>query len=164
MAVFDKLEIKQLDLLVNNAGMAIVGALDEITLDDWQKTFDVNVTVPFLLIKKFHSIMPEGSSIVNIASVASKEGFPNWSSYCMSKYALDGFTQSIREELREEKIRMINIYPGAVATDIWNNVPGEQDLSVMMKPEVISEMVYTAVSQPSGAVVEDITIKNLQNF
>lgn len=160
----DNLNIKALDLLVNNAGIAIVGAIDEIKLDDWQKTFDVNVTAPFLLIQKLHTAMPKGSSIVNIASVASHNGFPTWSSYCMSKFALDGFTKSVREEFREKGIRMINIYPGAVATDIWQGVPGEQDLSVMMKPEAIADCVHTAVSQPGGTVVEDITIKNLQDF
>ena len=104
------------------------------------------------------------SSIVNIASVASKVGFPNWSSYCMSKFALDGFTKSVREELRAKDIRVINIYPGAVATDIWNTVSGEQDLDAMMKPESVANLLFTAVAQPSGTVVEDITMRNLHDF
>ncbi len=156
--------LPQLDLLINNAGIALVGSLDEITLEDWQKTFDVNVTAPFLLIQKLSSKMPKGSSIVNIASVASKSGFPNWSTYCMSKFALDGFTKSIREELREKDIRVLNIYPGAVATDIWNGVPGEQDLSAMMQPTSVAEIIFTAVAQPTGTVIEDITMRNLHDF
>jgi len=164
ISLIDELNLTILDILINNAGMAVVAPLDELNLDDWQKTFNVNVPAPFLLIKKLHTIMPKGSSIVNIASVASKSGYPNWSSYCMSKFALDGFTKSIREELREKDIRVLNIYPGAVATDIWIGVPGEQDLNAMMKPEAIAEMLVTAISQPSGTVIEDITLRNLHDF
>ncbi len=164
LSLTKSIDITQLDLLVNNAGIAVVEPLAEMTLENWQKTFDVNVTAPFLLIQQLHSIMPKGATIVNIASIASKEGFPNWSSYCMSKFALDGFTKSIREELREKDIRVINIYPGAVATDIWNSVPGEQNLSEMMSPESVAELIYTSVAQPSGTVIEDIILRNLHDF
>lgn len=164
LALTENLVVSQLDILINNAGMVSVEPLENMTLENWQKTFDVNVTAPFLLIQKLHSIMPKGSSIVNIASVASKTGLSNWSSYCMSKFALDGFTKSIREELREKDIRVINIYPGAVATEIWNVVPGEQNLDSMMKPEAVADMIFTAVAQPSGTVVEDITLRNLHDF
>lgn len=156
-----EIDTESLDILVNNAGIAIVGPLDEQTLEGWQRTFDVNVTAPFLLIKQLHNKMPAGSSIINIASVASKEGFQNWSSYCMSKFALDGFAKSVREELRPKGIRVINLYPGAVATDIWESVPGEHDLTKMMKPQAIADLVSSAVSQPFGTVVEDITMRNL---
>ena len=164
LSFIEKLDISTLDLLINNAGLAIVKPIDELTIEDWQITFDVNVTAPFLLMQKLYKKMPKGSSIVNIASVASFNGFPNWSSYCMSKHALAGFTKSIREEFREHGIRLININPGAVATDIWETVPGEQNLGAMMKPEAIADLVYTSVSLPAGTVVEDITIRNLQDF
>ena len=160
----DSLQIKTLDILINNAGIAVVKPLTDLTLEDWQKTFDVNVTAPFLLIQKLYNKMPKGSSVVNIASVASLNGFPNWSSYCMSKHALNGFSKSVREEFTSLGIRIINLYPGAVATDIWDTVPGEQNLSVMMKPEAIADLVYTSVSLPQGTVVEDIVIRNLQDF
>ncbi len=164
VTLIENLDISQLDILINNAGIAIVVPFEELTLENWQRTFDVNVTAPFLLIQKLHKIMPKGSSIINIASVASKEGFPNWSSYCMSKFALDGFTKSVREELRGKDIRVINIYPGAVATDIWKTVSGEQNLEAMMKPASVADLVFTAVAQPSGTVVEDITMRNLHDF
>ena len=164
IALTEDKRLRHLDLLINNAGIATVEPLEEITLENWQRVFDVNVTAPFLLIQKLQCKMPKGSSIVNIASVASKSGFPNWSSYCMSKFALDGFTKSIREELREKDIRVINIYPGAVATDIWDAVPGEQDLDAMMQPKSVAEIIFTAVAQPIGTVIEDITMRNLHDF
>jgi NAD(P)-dependent dehydrogenase (short-subunit alcohol dehydrogenase family) len=113
------------DVLINNAGIAVVKPLEEISLEEWQNLFAVNVTAPFLLTQKLVPNMPDGSSIVNILSIAAKAGFPGWSSYCMSKFALEGFSQAIREELRARKIRVLNIYPAATSTEIWEPVKGE---------------------------------------
>src|SRR5437016_9568218 len=96
-----------LNVLVNNAGIAVVKPFREITPAEWQQTLGVNVTAPFLLMQRFAGQMPPGSSIVNILSIAAKIGFANWSAYCMSKFALEGFSQSIREELRERCMRVI---------------------------------------------------------
>ena len=92
--------------------------------------------------------MPPGSTIVNILSIAAKTGFPNWSAYCMSKFALEGFSQSVREELRERDIRVMNIYPAATNTDIWNDVEGEWPRRKMISAEEIAEAVAYALSRP----------------
>jgi short-subunit dehydrogenase len=68
-----------LDLLVNNAGIAIVKHFCEITSIEWEQTVGVNITAPFLLMQHFAPHMPPGSSIVNILSIAAKTGFANWS-------------------------------------------------------------------------------------
>ena len=118
-----------------------------MTQIEWEQTLGVNVTAPFMLIQHFAPRMQPGSSIVNILSVAAKTGFPGWSAYCMSKFALEGFTQSVREELREHKIRMINVYPAATATEIWNNVAGDWPRDKMMSPSEIADAVTFALSR-----------------
>src|SRR5438874_2369148 len=97
-----------LDVLINNAGIAVVKPFRKITTDEWKQKDGVNVTVPFLLMQRFVGQMPPGFSTVNILSIAAKTGFANWSAYCMSKFALEGFSQAIREELREHRIRLLN--------------------------------------------------------
>ncbi len=149
-----------LDLLVNNAGIAVVKPFGEITLTEWQQTLGVNVTAPFSLTQQFAHQMPPGSSIVNILSIAAKTGFPNWSAYCMSKFALEGFSQSVREELREHKIRVINIYPAATNTEIWNNVQGEWPRKKMISAEQVASAVAYALSRPADVAVENITLSS----
>jgi len=152
---------QRIDLLVNNAGVAVVKPFAEITQIEWEQTVGVNITAPFMLTQAFAPKMPPGSSIVNILSVAAKTGFPNWSAYCMSKFALEGFSQSVREELRDRKIRMINIYPAATATSIWNNVEGEWPRDKMILPEHVASAVAYALSRPTDVALENITLSSL---
>ena len=88
--LIDQVGKNPVDLLVNNAGIAIVKPFCEITSIEWEQTVGVNITAPFLLMQHFAPHMPPGSSIVNILSIAANTGFANWSAYCMSKFALDG--------------------------------------------------------------------------
>jgi NAD(P)-dependent dehydrogenase (short-subunit alcohol dehydrogenase family) len=152
---------KPLDLLVNNAGIAVVKPFAETTSVEWEQILGVNVTAPFLLTQHFAPRMPPGSSIVNILSVAAKTGFPNWSAYCMSKFALEGFSQSVREELRDHKIRVINIYPAATNTDIWNAVEGEWPRDKMISPDEVAGAVAYALSRPGDVALENISLASV---
>jgi NAD(P)-dependent dehydrogenase (short-subunit alcohol dehydrogenase family) len=114
-----------------------------------------------MLTQRFALNMPPGSSIVNILSVAAKTGYPNWSAYCMSKFALEGFSQSVREELREHKIRVINVYPAATDTNIWNSIDGEWPRDKMISPDDVASAVAYALSQPADVALENITLSSL---
>jgi len=149
-----------LDLLVNNAGIAVVKPFGEITPIEWEQTLGVNVTAPFLLTQRFAPEMPPGASIVNILSVAAKTGFANWSAYCMSKFALEGLFQSVREELRDRRIRVINVYPAATNTEIWNNVEGNWPRNKMISAEQVASAVVYALSRPADVAVESITLSS----
>jgi len=149
-----------LDALINNAGMAIVKPLAEIALEEWEKIFAVNVTAPFLLTQKLLPMMRTGSAVVNILSIAAKTGFPSWSSYCMSKFALEGFSQAIREELRPRGIRVLNIYPAATATEIWKGVEGDWPQEKMLAADEIGAAVAFALSRPAEVAVENISLQN----
>src|SRR5881396_179248 len=150
-----------IDLLVNNAGVAIVKPFGEITSVEWEQTLGVNITAPFLLTQRFAPKMRPGASIVNILSIAAKTGFPNWSAYCMSKFALEGFSQSVREELRDHKIRVINVYPAATDTDIWHAVEGEWPREKMISPDEVAGAVAYALSRPNDVALENITLSSL---
>jgi NAD(P)-dependent dehydrogenase (short-subunit alcohol dehydrogenase family) len=148
--------------LVNNAGVGMVNPLEQMTKEEWELTIAVNITAPFLLYRGLVPAMPSGSSVVNILSGAAKSGIPGWSSYCMSKFAMDGFTRAIREELRPKGIRVINIYPNATDTDIWEQVPGDWPREKMMLPESVAAAVKAALDQPPNIVVDDISLGIIQ--
>jgi NAD(P)-dependent dehydrogenase (short-subunit alcohol dehydrogenase family) len=121
----------------------------------------INVTAPFLLTKAVAATMRPGASILNILSIAAKSGFPNWSAYCMSKFALEGFSQAVREELRSRGVRVINLYPAATNTDIWNGVEGDWPREKMMLPTEIGDAVAFALSRPPEVAIENIDLLNL---
>jgi short-subunit dehydrogenase len=150
-----------LDVLINNAGVAVVKPFREITLTEWEQIVGVNITAPFLLMQHFAGQMPPGSSILNILSIAAKVGFPGWSAYCMSKFAVEGFSQSVREELRDHRIRMINIYPAATNTEIWDGVSGDWPREKMISAEDVASAVAYALSRPTNVTLENITLSSL---
>jgi NAD(P)-dependent dehydrogenase (short-subunit alcohol dehydrogenase family) len=160
-ALIEQVSGEPLDALINNAGIAVVKPLDKISIEEWERTFAINVTAPFLLSQGLIPAMSRGGSIVNILSIAAKAGFAGWSSYCMSKFALEGFSQAIREELRARKIRVINIYPAATDTDIWNAVEGERPREKMISAEQVASTVAYALAQPPDVLIENITLGNL---
>ena len=84
-----------------------------------------------------------------------------WSTMAWSsQIALEGFSQSVREELREHRIRVINIYPAATNTEIWNDVAGEWPRDKMISPEEVASAVVYALSQPPNVAIENITLSN----
>src|SRR6266404_4934070 len=149
-----------LNVLINNAGIAVVKPFREVTLEEWKQTLGVNVTAPFLLMQRFTGQMPPGSSIVNILSVAAKTGFADWSAYCMSKFAMEGFSQSVRAELREHRIRLINIYPAATNTEIWEDVAGDWPRDKMISADQVASAVAYSLSRPDNVLVENITLSS----
>src|SRR6476620_6042557 len=141
-----------IDLLVNNAGIAVVKPFTEITSIEWEQTVGVNVTAPFLLTQRFAPRMPPGSSIVNILSVAAKTAFANWSAYCMSKFALEGFSRYVR---------VISVYPAATDTDISSQVEGKWPRDRMMNATQVADAVAFALARPTDTLVENITLSSL---
>jgi short-subunit dehydrogenase len=158
--VTEQLGSEPLDVLINNAGIAVVKPFDQVSLAEWQRTLAVNVTAPFLLMQACAPQMQAGSSIVNVLSIAAKTGFPGWSSYAMSKFALEGLSQSVREELRPRGIRVINIYPAATATDIWSGVEGEWPREKMMSAGEVADAVAFALARSGSVTVENLTVGN----
>ena len=150
-----------LDLLVNNAGISVVKPFAEITLDEWQQTISVNLTAPFFLMQHFVPRMRPGSSVVNILSIAAKHAYPNWSIYCASKFGLDGLSAAIREEVRPRKVRVLNIYPAATDTEIWNAVEGDWPRERMIGANDVADAVVYAISRPPSVAVENILLGNL---
>lgn len=113
-------EYGRVDALVNNAGVAARERLPNVSLEAWQRTFDINVTGPMLGIQALVPLMPPGSSIVNICSVAAVSGHAA-AAYTASKWALRGLTRSASLELGTRGIRVNAVMPGLVDTPLMQS-------------------------------------------
>jgi NAD(P)-dependent dehydrogenase (short-subunit alcohol dehydrogenase family) len=146
------------DVLVNNAGSAVVKPLAEVGLEEWERSLALNVTAPFLLVRGLLPRLKAGSSVVNLLSVAARRGFPGWSAYCAAKFALEGFSQSLREEVRGRGIRVINVYPSATDSGLWDGISGVWPRERMLDPERVAGAVAFALEQPPSVLVESIEL------
>jgi NAD(P)-dependent dehydrogenase (short-subunit alcohol dehydrogenase family) len=117
-------EIKRIDVLVNNAGYALGGALEDSTMDEIKAQFETNF---FGAVRATKAVLPvmrrqgEGK-IVNITSMGGRIAIPLSSSYHGSKFALEGLSESIQYELEPFGIKVILIEPGAVGSNFWKNI------------------------------------------
>ncbi|MGC5324308.1 SDR family oxidoreductase [Brevibacillus sp. SYSU BS000544] len=110
-----------IDLLVNNAGYAKGGLVEEIPMSEWRKQFDTNV---FGLIQMTQVVLPymrskRSGTIINLSSISGLIGFPMMAPYVASKHAVEGFSEALRLEVASFGIRVVLVEPGAFQTAIW---------------------------------------------
>ena len=121
--------VKQLggiDILVNSAGIAgPTATVLDVTIEDWHRTIAINLNGTFFTNRAVvpHMIASNYGRIVNIASIAGKEGNPNASAYSASKAAVIGFTKSLAKELAKTNITVNSVTPAAVRTPIFDQMP-----------------------------------------
>ena len=115
----------QIDVLVNNAGYSIFGSLEELSLEEIKEEFETNF---FGAVRAAKAVIPamrkqSSGTIVNVSSIGGKVGLlPYFTAYHASKFALEGYTESLRQELVEFGINVILIEPGAVGTNFMDNM------------------------------------------
>lgn len=114
-------EINRVDLLINNAGYANGGFVEEILIEEYRKQFETNLFGAISITQLVLPYMREQKSgkIINISSISGQVGFPGLSPYVSSKYALEGWSESLRLEVKPFGIDVALIEPGSYNTNIW---------------------------------------------
>ncbi len=155
-------ECGPIDILVNNAGIGYTGSLSSTPLEDWQRVIDLNLTSIFQCIQ---AILPgmrqrRRGTIINVASIAGHQVFPDWGAYCVSKFGLVALSKTLAIEERANGIRVVTISPGSVNTPIWDTetVHADFDRSLMLTPEIVAQTILYAALMPESAVIEDLTL------
>lgn len=113
-----------IDVLVNNAGVAVGGFSEELSLEDYRRQFETNF---FGVIAVTNAVLPimrarKQGRIINMSSISGRIGFPGLSAYSASKHALEGYSESLRLEVRPFGIDVSLIEPGSYQTNIWTSV------------------------------------------
>ena len=160
--IYSQIKNKQdIELLVNNAGIAIFSNISNLSIDDWDKQLNTNLKGSFLMTKMIIDNLKtrKDGKIVFISSVAWLQPYKNSTAYVASKYGLRGFASALREELREFNIKVISVFPGAVNTPIWGNKITDDIKKAMMSPDDLTNIIINAINAPNNCTTEEITIR-----
>ena len=158
----------KIDVLINNAGLGYIAPLKEGKLEDWHRMFDVNVNG---LLSCIHTALPHllesKGNIINIASVAAHEVFPNTVVYCATKHAVNAITVGIRKEFRDQ-VKVCNISPGAVQTEFLDQSEENENVKQMrdhffnnetLRSEDIAETILEVLSKPDHVAINEVIIR-----
>lgn len=122
LSVVNKIRHKfgKIDCIVNNAGIFLGGPVVEVSFEDFEKIFEINVMGYIKVVKAFYPLLQEGSRIINISSEVGRIAWPFNGPYTMTKYAVEGFNDSLRRELLFKNIKVIKIQPGSINTNMMD--------------------------------------------
>jgi NAD(P)-dependent dehydrogenase (short-subunit alcohol dehydrogenase family) len=157
------------DILVNNAGVAIGGTFEQVAEADFDWLIDINFWGVVRMTRAFLPLLKasEGAQLVNISSLFGLIAPPGQTAYCASKFAVRGFSESLRHELEETQIGVTTVHPGGVATSIAKNArpakaQTEAELAeaqrrferlLRMPPEQAGEIIVKAIEQRHPRVI-----------
>lgn len=156
------------DILVNNAGVMLTGSIESADTSDWRRMIEIDLLG---LMYATHAVLPlmkaqGGGHIVNISSVAGRVASANFAVYNAAKFGVVAFSDALRKEVYKDKIRVTVIEPGAVATELTNQITNEskqqvdeiyQSVTPLESEDIAGAIIY-AVTQPSRVNVNEILI------
>lgn len=160
----------EVDCMINNAGVMINGKPQSQDPEDWQKMLDVNIRG---VLNGIHLVLKDmverqSGTIINMGSIAGIKTFPDHTVYCGTKFAVHAITENIREEVSGSKVRLINIAPGMVYTELLDHGCEEEarkgwmdyaeQIGGALKPDSIAQSVLFSYQMPQEVCVREIVI------
>jgi 3-oxoacyl-[acyl-carrier protein] reductase len=147
-----------LDVLVNNAGVGAFKSTADLTIEDWSRVIDTNLSGVFYCC---HAALPSlrsrGSGyIINISSLAGKNAFAGGAAYNASKFGLNGFSEAMMLDHRFDGVRVSYIMPGSVNTDFGL---GKKDTSWMIDPPDVADIVMMLLRMPPRTLVSRVEVR-----
>ncbi len=149
------------DILINNAGVGYIGnTIEEMSPDDFRQTLETNL---FGVFYTCHYAIPlikkrGGGYILNISSLAGQNAHPKMAAYNASKFGLNGFTEALMQEVRQDDIKVSYICPGSVNTEFGGDEVSDEK-SWQLQPEDIAETVLNLLKTESRALPSKVEIR-----
>jgi len=148
------------DIVVNNAGVAVLGPVADMTIDEWRRVFDTNISgvfhgcraaVPYLRTRG-------GGWVINISSLAGTNAFPDAAAYCASKAAVNAFSEAFMQEVRHESIRVAYVMPGSVRTGFMGRPSSSSD-DWKLAPDDVAQVVADLIAHPARSLPSRVEIR-----
>ena len=155
------LEYGDVSVVINNAGLGKFSKVEDVAIEDWDRQLDVNLRASFLVSQAFIPGMKKrlNGILVFMNSVAGKKGYPYSAAYVASKYGMRGLADSLREELREDNIKVISIHPGAVDTPFWDGIGVDFPREEMLSTHTLAQSIVHAIQSPGNFAVEELVVR-----
>jgi 3-oxoacyl-[acyl-carrier protein] reductase len=152
-----------IDVLVPNAGIGVIGSVEESDPSDWAKMMEVNYLGTAHIVKAALPTMKKqgAGDVIAIVSAGGTKGYPEWSGYCATKWAVMGFMDSFAQEVIAQGIRVSTLCPGGVDTAFWDdlnkeiNRAGSEGRSKLMSPADVAELVMLQVNLPRNVMLKN---------
>jgi 3-oxoacyl-[acyl-carrier protein] reductase len=144
------------DVLVNDAGIALRRDVAEMTDAEWDRVLAVNLSGPFYLSRRCVPAMAERGwgRVVNVSSISGRLGSPGMTAYCASKWGLNGFTQALAAEVKSRGVLVTAVLPGSVDTEMLRGSGWAPEMSAVEVAEVVAFLCTQAPLAMSGSLVE----------
>ncbi len=150
-----------LDILINNAGMGVFGkTVEDVTGDEFRQVLETNLLGVFYACHYAIPFMKRGGGgyIINISSLAGQNAHPRMAAYNASKFGLNGFSESLMQEVRHDNIKVSYICPGSVNTHFGNDTPSDEK-AWQLQPEDIAQIVLDLLKMNSRALPSKVEIR-----
>jgi 3-oxoacyl-[acyl-carrier protein] reductase len=148
-----------LDILINNAGFGIFRATAELSIEEWDRLIGTNLSGTFYCsreaLQRFQAA--RGGSIINISSLAGKNPFAGGSAYNASKFGLNGFSEAMMLDHRNDNVRVSYVMPGSVATEFGGAEGSNPGWKIA--PEDIAEIVLSILRMPERTLISRIEVR-----
>ena len=163
MATITK-KVGSVDVLVNNAGVTVFESFEKTTVKEFDQIVGTNLRGYFLCTKAVLSSMMKQKKgyIFNIHSVSAIETFNNSSAYSASKAGALALSKCLRSEVRKKGIRVVDVLPGAVETDMWDKQTRKKFHNKMMQPEDVADAVVSIFCQPQRMTTDEIVLRPVE--
>ncbi len=156
---FVERELGGLDILVNNAGLGIFRPAADLTVEEWDRMLAVNLSGTFYCSRLAVPLMRQagGGFIINISSLAGKNPFAGGSGYNASKFGMNGFSEALMLDHRQENVRVSYIMPGSVDTEFSGQSQEKSEWKIA--PEDIAEIVLHVLQMPARTLISRVEVR-----
>ena len=151
------------DILINSSGIFLNKSIQDSSLEEFEKIFNVNIRAPFIFCKEFSADMIKNKwgRIINIGSSSSYSGFKNGSIYCSSKHAVLGLSRTLHDELKSENVRTFCISPGSIKTEM-GKMTKDQNFETFLDPKEIATSLVFIISFDKELISAEIQLNRMK--